>query len=405
MNCWGRAALVWIGMLTCWQAPVAAQLLPLPSGPFVVGEGILTIGGDLALSLGSEDPGFYNYTDYQYSALQRRRAALTGDLRAGAHLSFLGELRVENRSAEVSALYARIKPWGERAFHIQVGRIPPTFGAFPRRTYAPDNPLIGSPLAYQYLTSLRPDSVPAHADELQRMRGRGWLSDFSIGDQESRRGMPLATPFRWDTGVQLHASTDVLSVAAAVTTGTLSNPLVTDDNGGRQYAARVTGQPATGLILGASVSHGGFLDDAAARAAGHERGESFDQDAWGADVEYSRGHYIVRAEALVSRWELPAVASPAIDSPLTASAVFVEGRYRLLPGLYAAARVERLDFSEVTGSSGARTWDAPVTRIELGGGYSIQRNLLLKASYQFNKRDTFRVPRSHLAAAEILLWF
>ena len=41
-----------------------------------------------------------------------------------------------------------------------------TFGAFARRTYANDNPLIGYPLAYQYLTSLRPDAVPATADAL-----------------------------------------------------------------------------------------------------------------------------------------------------------------------------------------------------------------------------------------------
>ena len=46
------------------------------------------------------------------------------------------------------ALYLRIRPWLNRDFDIQVGRVPPTFGAFARRTYANDNPLIGYPLAY-----------------------------------------------------------------------------------------------------------------------------------------------------------------------------------------------------------------------------------------------------------------
>ena len=85
------------------------------------------------------------------------------------------------------------------------GRVPPTFGAFPRRTYASDNLLIGYPLAYQYLTSLRPDAVPANADELLRMRGRGWLSNFSLGNLTPARGVPLVTAFRWDTGVQVHS--------------------------------------------------------------------------------------------------------------------------------------------------------------------------------------------------------
>jgi hypothetical protein len=38
--------------------------------------------------------------------------------------------------------------------------------------------LIGYPLAYQYLTSLRADSLPLNANELIAMRGRGWLSSY-----------------------------------------------------------------------------------------------------------------------------------------------------------------------------------------------------------------------------------
>ena len=64
--------------------------------------------------------------------------------------------------------------------------MPPTFGAFARRTYATDNPLIGYPLAYQYLTSLRPDALPANADELLRMRGRGWLSQLLDRQPDAR---------------------------------------------------------------------------------------------------------------------------------------------------------------------------------------------------------------------------
>ncbi len=60
------------------------------------------------------------------------------------------------------ALFARIRPWPARRFDIQVGRIPPTFGAFGRSAYGTANMLIGTPLAYQYLTSLRPDALPAH---------------------------------------------------------------------------------------------------------------------------------------------------------------------------------------------------------------------------------------------------
>src|SRR5213075_574688 len=98
---------------------------------------------------------------------------------AGDHVAVLGDVRSENAFEDgfhaerprAYALYVRIRPWPSRAVDIQAGRVPPTFGAFSRRTYATDNFLIGYPLAYQYLTSLRADSLPADADELLRMQG------------------------------------------------------------------------------------------------------------------------------------------------------------------------------------------------------------------------------------------
>ena len=124
---------------------------------------------------------------------------------------------------------------------------------------------------------------------------------------------------------------------------------------------------------------------------------------WGGDAEYSRDYYLIRAETIVSRWTIPAVVG--IGSPLGAVATSIEGRYKVLPGLYGAARLDHLVFSSVTGSQGPQTWDAPVTRLELGGGYSLQRNLLLKLSYQLNWRDTERVPTENLVAAEVVFWF
>jgi hypothetical protein len=113
----------------------------------------------------------------------------------------------------------------------------------------------------------------------------------------------------------------------------------------------------------------------------------------------------VRAEAVFSEWKVPAVGMPVIDTPLRALGTYVEGRYKVRPGLYVAARADHLGFSEVTGTLGPQTWDAPVTRIEVGGGYSIQRNLLLKLSCQHNTRDGGRVTRSTLAAAQLQFWF
>jgi len=399
-----RAALIAAAAL---GGAVSAGAQALPSEPVALAGGKVTLGGDISASIAPDDTGFFNYTDYEHSALRLFRADLTASITLNRHFAVLGEIRDENiDTLHAYALYLRIRPWVDHAVDIQAGRVPPTFGAFARRVYAADNPLIGYPLAYQYLTSLRPDALPWNADELLRMRGRGWLSSFSIGDSTPANGVPLVTAFRWDTGVQLHAAAGIVDATMAVTLGTVSNPRVTDDNSAPQAAGRVSARPVTGLVLGLSAARGPFVSSTASRGAvgdGHDG--SFTQTAWGADVEYSRDYYLVRAETIWSEWKLPGVAAPVITGPLRALATYVEGRYKIRPGLYVAGRADHLGFSDVIGTSGPQSWDAPVTRIEIGGGYSLQRNLLLKVSGQHNTRDGGRIKSATLASAQIVYWF
>jgi hypothetical protein len=398
-------------LIVCGVRMASSQVLP--SEPIALADGRVVVSGDVSAGSGSDDGGFFNYTDYEHSALRIFRIDVSAAVKAGAHFTLLGQIRSENvDSVRPYALYLRIRPWTTRDFDIQVGRVPPTFGAFARRTYANDNPLIGYPLAYQYNTTLRPDAIPASADELLRKRSSGWLVRYSYGDPGSEQGVPLVSAFRWDTGVQAHATAGILSATVAVTAGTVSNPLFSDDNHGRQVAGRVELRPIAGLILGSSFARGPFVSEAAARAVvgdGHDG--DFTQTAWGGDVEYSRGHYLVRVETIVSRWQLPvAPAVPdqfALQLPLEAVSTSVEGRYKLRPDFYLAARFDHLGFSDQHGVLATLPWDAPVTRFEIGGGYSLQRNLVLKATYQHDDRDggTFLPRVAHLVAAQLVYWF
>ena len=385
-----------------------AQTLPtLPSGPVTLFDGHLTLGGDVSASIAPADTGFFNYTDYDHSALRLFRADLAVSLTLSPHFAVLGELRDENiDTLRPYALYLRIRPWVDRAIDIQVGRVPPTFGTFARRAYATDNPLIGYPLAYQYLTPLRADALPWNADELLSMRARGWLSSFSIGNTAPDNGVPLVTAFRWDTGVQLHAATDLVDGTVSVTTGTVSNPRWTDDNTAPQVAGHLSLRPIAGLVIGASAARGPFVSSTASRGAvGDGYDKSFTQTALGADFEYSRDYYLVRAETIWSEWRLPEIGAPVIDEPLRASSTYVEGRYKVHPRLYVAARADHLGFSDITGSAGRQSWDAPVTRVELGGGYSLQRNLLLKIACQHDARAGGRVTAATLTSAQLVYWF
>jgi len=411
MTEWNGSAVARLGLLAALCAFGAVQAVAaqsLPSEPIALADGHVTIGGDVSASAGSTDPGFFNYTDYEHSALRMLRVNVAASVRANDHLTLLAELQTENfDSVRPYALYLRIRPWASRAFDIQVGRVPPTFGAFARRTYASDNPLIGYPLAYQYLTTLRPDALPANPDELLSRRGLGWLVKYSVGATDLDHGVPVVSAFRWDTGVQMHVESGKVRATAAVTAGTISNPLFKDDNNGRQLAGRVELRPIVGLVLGSSVARGPFISGGAARSALVEnRASDFTQTAWGGDVEYSRGHAVLRAETIVSQWHVPFVVEPGVTDPLRAVATSIEGRYAIIPGLYAAARVDHLGFSDLQGVLSTLPWDAAVTRTELGAGYSIQRNLLLKFSVQHNARDGGRlVTSANPVAAQVVFWF
>ena len=381
-----------------------ASAQTIPSEPITFGGGRVVLGGDAALTVSPEDHGFFNYSDYEQTTLRQFRVGMTALFRLSDRVSVLGEVRSENfEHVTAFALYARVRPLPNRRLDVQIGRIPPTFGGSVRRTYSRDNPLIGTPLAYQYLTSLRADTVPADVNELLQMRGRGWLANYSIGNPYAEHGVPLVNALTWDTGVQISTGWKAMTAAVAITNGTPSNPLVSDDNSGKQVALRLTADPTTGLTIGGSLARGEFLDRRV-RALMPDVDQDYDQSAAELDVEYSRDHWLVRAETVLSSWRIP-IGTTGTPTTLRAAATSVEGRYTLAPGWYAAARVERLGFSRLASATQADEWDAPVQRVEVGGGYYLQRNLIARVSLQVNRRDGGRVARSQLLAAQLLYWF
>jgi hypothetical protein len=402
---------------------VTAQTLP--SGPLELANGTVTLAAEVAATIGARDdaappdcpPGcgaFFNYTDYQHNALRMFRLSFSGAWRPSRRFAFLTEVRSEDgEQFRPYALYARVRPWTTRAFDVQVGRIPPVFGAYSRRVYGADNRLIGQPLAYQYLTSLRPDAVPASADDLLIMRGRGWRASYPVvspGSPTFAPGVPIISAYQWDVGIEASVDTQHIEAAAAVTSGTLSNPRVNDDNDGRQISARVGWKPLVGLVIGGSYAHGEWLSGALRDGLSSviRPGQRFPQEAFGLDAEYSRDYWLVRGEFILSRWRLPALSAPFITDPLDATSAFIETRYRFTPRLFAAARLDGLTFSRITGElfqGVPTTWDAPVGRIEVGGGVYIQRNLIVRTVVQRNWRDGGLVHNRTFVSGQIAFWF
>ena len=134
---------------------------------------------------------------------------------------------------------------------IQAGRIPPVFGAFARRTYGADNPLIGYPLAYQYLTSLRPDAVPATADDLLAMRARGWRASYPVGvtsPAPACRSSPPTAGTRACRRARRAGASRGRSRSRPARSRTRAWTTTTTDG---RCPARVAWKPVVGLVVGA----------------------------------------------------------------------------------------------------------------------------------------------------------
>ncbi len=404
----------------------AAALVASVCGPALAGaqpevhvpplvDGRLLVGGDVSATLGSDDTGFFNHTDYDISLLRLAVVQIDAEWRLGGRASLVGELRSENDHGVRGALwFLRVRPVARLPLALEVGRVPHVFGQATNRRYGHDNPVIGLPLAYQYLTSLRTDAVPATADDLLRVRGRGWLLTYpsGVGVRSPSAGLPLFAVSRNDTGVKASWNPGGnVEVQAALTMGSLSRPLVTDDNEARQVSARVVTRPSPGLVVGVSAARGAYLSDVARDAVAVVRQEApreWYQEVVGADLEWSRGHWVTRIEALASRWDTPQLGAPRLTPRVETRSAMAEARYRIHARAWIAGRAEHLWFSRITGTlfGGAPTpWDAPVTRLEGGGGVFLTRQLVFKATYQHDWRDAGRTRSPHLAAVQLACWF
>lgn len=388
-------------------ASAAAQL---PDHPIGNASGTLSAGAELSATFSKKDDvAFFNYTSYDNDALRLVRARLTGEWRPHAQFSLLGELRGVGRNRiELAAAFLRWRPVSHWNLDVQAGRIPPVIGAFARRAYGRDNPLVGSPLAYQYLTSLRSDALPNSVDDLLRMRARGWRPTYPVGSQELATGLPLVAAFRWDTGASVHWSNTWLDVAGAVTQGSPAYPVVRDDNNSLQTSARIAVSLPSGVTFGASAARGRWIEDSALVDATMSPGKSLNQTVSALDAEIARGRLIVRAEALRVSFDMPEGRAPQFLSPLIAHSGFVETRYRFLSRWQVAVRADRLSFSDVQGTvfSGILTgWDANVTRLEGTVGLRVLRTLELRGGYQYNWRDGGRTRRLGFPTVQLLYWF
>jgi hypothetical protein len=306
-------------------------------------------------------------------------------------------------SPYVDGAYLVYTPSPALDLHAVAGKMPWPIGTYAPRTYSNQNPLIGTPLMYQYHTTLVWYDIPPNADALLNTSGSGQFGvnyeGYAMG-----RGMALIDDSYWDVGGAVVGSLRPMEFAFGAVAGTPGwGSTSQDDNNGKSLLGRVGCAPLPGVRLGVSGAYGPYLIDKLnpALPAGRTVGD-YHQKLGMADAEFLFGHVEARAEGARNVWETPTVGD------LRVTGGYVELKYSLPIGAFMAGRWDALRFGEIADSTGAkRPWDSNVNRLEAGAGYRLNRDAVAKVVYQTTQLE--RAPgdtrRMGLVAAQLSVAF
>lgn len=360
-------------------ALLAAALLALAAGRArAEGEGAVRVHGELALTAASRGQAqVWNWDDTGTSAFDPYVAHVQAEDRLSPHWEVDGHAWYrEAFGLRLLGAYVQYTPAPARDFHVLAGKIPWLIGSEADRAYPDKNPLVGVPLMYQFHSGLTWYSLPTGAASVVSTSTYG---DGFSGSPYYAGGMPVVWESWWDVGLMAVGSARPFEAALGVTQGTPGwGEPAEDENSGKTLLGRIGVTPIPAVRVGVSAALGPYLVDALADSLPPGKNVSdYDQQLVMTDAEFALGHVELRGEAYRNVWQTPRTGD------LRVSGYYVEGKYTLPVGLYAAARWEIQRFSKLDAGVGTgEPWHADQDRFEGGLGYRVARGVIAKAVYQ-----------------------
>lgn len=316
-----------------------------------------------------------NETFRGYSNFHTTRSRIFFDVAMSDNSFAFVQLLIDNYKVSLYAAYARFENVVPGYLNIQVGYIPSPIGTFAARTYSDINPVIGTPLLYNFHTSFNPfgKNPVGPVDSLIQRR-----------NERSRFGLPIMYNACWNSGLEFYGNINKLSYSLGLLTGSLTKPTQQQEKNRPQITTRLAYIFNTGFILGFNAYYGPYLIDNSIPDP-LPAGKSFDDyinGGIGYDLEFTRGYLEIHSEGFYTYWEYPTLSTISMISG------YAEAKYKFSPGWYLAGRFGMLEPSKEVNSAGQKvSWDYAVKRIEIGVGRHFTRNVLAKLVGQFNRFD------------------
>lgn len=354
----------------------------------------VNVGGEVATTFrDTEETDFSNRTFLNYSNFNTLRARIYLDAKAADNVSVFTQILVDTWDFNLYGAYARIDPLIGSYVSAQVGLIPHPIGAWGERTYQFENPLIGTPLPYNYHSAF----VPRRGDSLRTVDDL-----WATLDTRSNGGLPVIYDGCWNTGAEFYGSAGKLDYSVGVLTGSVSYMTIQDQTGSVQPTLHLAYNFSPGLRLGGSAYYGPYLYKNGYNDSLPTGTDYADFINAGAGYELYLAHRMleVHSEGFFSYWEHPYL--PRLD----VLSGYAEGKYTVMAGWYVAGRFDWFLPADVTNAAGeTKGWDYDVLRYEVGLGYKPNRATVMKLVGQFNRFADQPTLDHDLAAFQIVVGY
>jgi hypothetical protein len=366
-----------------------------------LGIGYMSAGGAVQLSFsgsldlegyapGSQPPWLIPDTE----PFATGRLRLFSDLFLGDSWFVTAELRVDGGEAPTRGrVDARLEQFFLRwtpstpLFGIQVGKFVSPFGSYPSRHHTPADPLIRPPIMYEFRTMVSAEEVPGNSAQFLQWRDE-------LAEEFRPIGAPpvWGAPYQWG-GMAFGAVGPLDYRVAVVNSAPSSEPwewaLEPHFLDRPSFVAGAGWRFAPWLRAELWHNRGPYLQEEVRGSFPGDAGPwDYDQILWGGEVVFQRGHTTVRGEVLHDTWEVPNVEQDVLDVSYS-----VEWHRKFGPDWFAAARFGGIEFNRIrfsgtrydgTFAEGEGSWDFPVRRLQVGGGWRALMNAGIRAEYAWN---------------------
>ncbi len=341
-----------------------------------------------------EDESFFN-----------PRLSLFLDTRLGPHFYSFVQGRLDRGfdpgekdfDARFDEYLLRWIPWDDSRLNLQFGKFATVVGNWVQRHDSWQNPLITAPLPYENLTPVSYDDIPRSPAD--------FLSRRNVADVKES-WLPIIWGPVYATGWSVFGTLGKFDYAFDLKNASISShPHSWDlDRELWRYptvSGRLGFRPGPDWTHGMSFSLGRYLSPEASDALPPGKTISdYNQFTLGYDISYALRRWQWWGEVFLSRFEVPNVGNADLV------AYYLEAKYKITSGLFAAARWNQELFGTINdGVGGQEPWGNDMYRIDVALGYRFTRHLQSKIQYSFGHRHAALQQGEQLVAAQVTLKF